>query len=90
MARSDPSPTFNRTLSSRCTSEVPLKVATPALPNVIPEPTVRLLLNDPVVPVTAPVRGPTNPAAVATPAVPTEYATPTASCPPDTLTQHAQ
>ena len=52
----------------------------------MPEPTVRLLLNDPVVPVTAPVRGPTNPAAVATPAAPTEYATPTASCPPDTLT----
>ena len=29
------------------------------------------------VPVTAPVRGPTNPAAVQTPAAPTEYATPT-------------
>ena len=28
-------------------------------------------------PVTAPVRGPTKPAAVATPADPTEYATPT-------------
>ena len=62
-------------------------MVTPALPIVMPEPTVRLLLNDPVVPdtapvkspVTAPVKGPTNPAAVATPAAPTEYATPTAS-----------
>ena len=39
MVRSDESPAFNLTLSRRCTSAVPLNVATPALPNVIPEPT---------------------------------------------------
>ena len=39
MDKSDPSPTFNLTLSSRCISEVPLNVATPALPIVTPLPT---------------------------------------------------
>ena len=44
---------------------------------MVPQLILGVPVNPVALPVTAPVRGPTNPAAVQTPAAPTEYATPT-------------